>query len=315
MGNVHASESGVPPSPPPGSPGEEKDKNPGTVEDLHRECKELFPMAFEGGKLIVQKALSNNFQVSHNLTMSNMMPSGYRFGATYVGSKMLSPQEAFPILMADMDPSGGLQAHIIHAPTSRTRVKMMAQIAESKWKSLQYTADYKGEDFTASITAGNPDLLSWNGMGILHYLQSVTPKLALGAELAYQAAPQIPGGQIGVLSVCGRYTASDFTFSSTLSNSGALHACYYQKCSPDLSVGAELETNLRMGAGESRATVGYKVEIPRAGLNFKGSVNSDWEVTAVMEKKLLPIPFSLALCGMINHPKNSFMMGAGLIIG
>ena len=60
-------------------------------------------------------------KVSHNLTMSNMMPSGYRFGATYVGSKMLSPQEAFPILMADMDPSGGLQAHIIHAPTSRIR--------------------------------------------------------------------------------------------------------------------------------------------------------------------------------------------------
>ena len=60
MGNVHASESGPPPSPP---PSEEKDRNPGTVEDLHRECKEIFPMAFEGGKLIVQKALSNNFQV------------------------------------------------------------------------------------------------------------------------------------------------------------------------------------------------------------------------------------------------------------
>ena len=123
----------------------------------------------------------------------------------------------------------------------------------------------------------------------------------------------IPGGHIGVLSVVGRYTGSDCTVSTTVSNSGALHARYYQKCSQDLSVGAELETNLRMG--ESRATVGYKVEIPRAGLNFKGSVNSDWEVTAVMEKKLLPIPFSLALCGMINHPKNSFMMGAGLIIG
>ena len=68
-------------------------------------------------------------KVSHNLTMSNMMPSGYRFGATYVGSKMLSPQEAFPILMADMDPSGGLQAHIIHAPTSRTRsVKMLYKV-------------------------------------------------------------------------------------------------------------------------------------------------------------------------------------------
>ena len=121
------------------------------------------------------------------------------------------------------------------------------------------------------------------------------------------------GGHIGVLSVLGRYTGSDFTFSSSLSNSGALHACYYQKCSQDLSVGAELDTNIRMG--ESKATVGYKVDIPRAGLLFKGAVNSDWEVTAVVEKKLLPIPFTLALCGIINHPKNSFMMGAGLIVG
>ena len=64
MGNVQASESGVPPSPPGAPSSEDKDKNPGTVEDLHKDCKELFPMAFEGGKLIVQKALSNNFQVS-----------------------------------------------------------------------------------------------------------------------------------------------------------------------------------------------------------------------------------------------------------
>ena len=121
------------------------------------------------------------------------------------------------------------------------------------------------------------------------------------------------GGHIGVLSVVGRYSDSDFSLSGSLSNNGALHACYYQKCSQDLSVGAELDTNIKMG--ESRATVGYKVDIPRAGLNFKGSVNSDWEVTAVLEKKLLPIPFSLSLCGVINHPKNSFMMGAGLIVG
>jgi hypothetical protein len=29
-------------------------------------------------------------------------------GATYVGSKMLSPQEAFPLLLADVDPAGNL---------------------------------------------------------------------------------------------------------------------------------------------------------------------------------------------------------------
>ena len=35
-------------------------------------------MAFEGAKLLVNKGLSNHFQVSHTLSMSNSMPSGYK---------------------------------------------------------------------------------------------------------------------------------------------------------------------------------------------------------------------------------------------
>jgi len=263
---------------------------------------------------MVQKGLSNNFQVSHSLTMSNLMPSGYRFGATYVGaSKIISMQEAYPVLIGDIDPSGNLAANIIHAPTENLRCKVMTQIQESKWQSVQMTTDYKGKDFTASLTLGNPDLLSGTGMAISHYIQNVTSNLALGAELAYQSSPQIPGGHIGILSLLGRYSGPDFSLSGTVSNGGSLHCCYYQKCSPDLSVGAELETNLRMG--QSVATVGYKVEVPRAGLTFKGALNSDWEVKAVLEKKLLPIPFTLALSGIINHPKQSFQLGAGLIVG
>jgi len=271
-------------------------------------------MAFEGFKLLVQKGLSNNFQVSHSLTMSNEMPSGYRFGATYVGAaKVISMQEAYPILIGDMDPSGNLQANIIHAPTDNLRTKMMVAIHDQKWQSLQLTADYKGKDYTASMTAGNPDLFSASGMGIAHYLQKVTPNLDLGAELAYQASPQIPGGHIGVLSCLARYSGPDFALSGTIGNSGSLHASFFQKCSSDLSVGTELQTNIRMGT--SQATVGYKVDIPRAGLVFKGAVNSDWEVTAALEKKLLPIPFTLLLCGKINHPKQSFQLGAGLVVG
>merc|ERR1712004_266696 len=137
---------------------------------------------------------------------------------------------------------------------------------------------------------GNPDLLGGTGMAVVHYLQSVTPKLSVGAELAYQAAPQIPGGHIGVLSGVARYAGSDFSMAGSISNAGSINATYFQKCSADLSVGAELETNLRMG--QSKGTIGYKVDIPRAGLTFKGCVDSDWEVKAVLEKKLLPIPFT-----------------------
>ena len=63
MGNVQASESG---GPPPGSQagpaGAQTDRNPGTVEDLHKDCKEVFPIPFEGAKLLIQKALSSTFQ-------------------------------------------------------------------------------------------------------------------------------------------------------------------------------------------------------------------------------------------------------------
>lgn len=54
---------------------------------------EIFPMAFDGGKLTINKGLSNHFQVNHNFTLGTMQPSGYKFGATYVGSKQLSQSE------------------------------------------------------------------------------------------------------------------------------------------------------------------------------------------------------------------------------
>ena len=32
-------------------------------------------------------------------------------------------------------------------------------------------ANFKGRDYTASLTAGNPDLLGGSGMAVCHYLQ------------------------------------------------------------------------------------------------------------------------------------------------
>lgn len=47
----------------------------------------------EGVRLVVNKGLSNHFQVSHTVTLSTLGDSGYRFGATYVGSKQTGPAE------------------------------------------------------------------------------------------------------------------------------------------------------------------------------------------------------------------------------
>lgn len=48
---------------------------------------------------------------------------------------------------------------------------------------------------------------------------------------------------------------------------------------------------------------------------FAGSVDSNWTVAAVLEKKLQPLPFTLALSGVLNHAKPDFKLGCGLMIG
>jgi len=61
---------------------------------------DIFPVVFEGGKLVVNKGLSSHFQISHTMTMSSLQPSGYKFGCTYVGTKQYSPSEASHIIAA-----------------------------------------------------------------------------------------------------------------------------------------------------------------------------------------------------------------------
>ena len=55
---------------------------------------DIFPVNFEGAKLIINKALSSHFQINHTMIMSSLQPSGYRFGCTYVGSQQFSQTEA-----------------------------------------------------------------------------------------------------------------------------------------------------------------------------------------------------------------------------
>ena len=83
---------------------------------------------------MVNKGLSNHFQISHTLNMSSVTPSGYRFGATYVGTQQFGPSEAYPILLGDIDPSGNLNANIIHQLNRNIRMKFVSQVNLIKCK-------------------------------------------------------------------------------------------------------------------------------------------------------------------------------------
>lgn len=261
---------------------------------------------------MVNKGLSNHFQVSHTINLSSTTPSGYRFGATYVGTKQTGPAEAFPVILGDISPQGDLNANIIHQLSPQVRMKFASQIQQNKIAAAQLTTDYKGQDYTASLTVGNPNLVQESGVLVAHYLQAVTKKLALGGELAYQVGPQVPGGQIAIVSAAARYVNGPATWSGTL-GVASMHVCYHHRCSDQLQIGVELETNFKMQ--DSVATIGYQIDLPKADLLFRGMVDSNWNVGAVLEKKLQPLPFSFALSGLLNHSKNQFRLGCGLIIG
>ncbi|XP_051728111.1 mitochondrial import receptor subunit TOM40B [Ctenopharyngodon idella] len=283
--------------------------NPGGFEECHRKCKEVFPMQMEGVRLTVNKGLSNHFQVNHTVLLSTQGDSSYRFGATYVGTKQTGPGEAFPVMVGDMDNTGSLNAQIIHQITNRVRSKFVFQTQQQKFVNWQGDAEFKGEDFTAAVTFGNPDMLVGSGIVVAHYLQSVTSSLALGGELVYHRRP---GEEGTVMSLAGRYTGSNFIATLTLGGAGA-HGSYYHKANDQLQVGVEFEASTRMQ--ETSVSFGYQLDVPKADLVFKGSLDSNWVVGATLEKKLQPLPLSLALCALLNHRKNKFQCGFGITVG
>ncbi|XP_054619930.1 mitochondrial import receptor subunit TOM40B [Dunckerocampus dactyliophorus] len=283
--------------------------NPGTFDECHRKCKEVFPMQMDGVRLVVNKGLSNHFQVNHTVLLSTSGDSSYRFGATYVGVKQTGPAEFFPVMVGDMDNIGSLNAQVIHQISSRIRSKVAFQTQQHKFVNWQGDAEFKGKDFTATVTLGNPDVLVRSGIVITHYLQSITPALALGGELVYHRRPSEEGA---VLSLVGRYTGPNYIATLTLGSAGA-HASYYHKANEQLQLGVEFEASGRMQ--DTSVSFGYQLDVPKANLQFKGSVDTDWVVGATLEKKLLPLPLSLVLCSFLNHNKNKFQCGFGITIG
>ncbi|XP_041843205.1 mitochondrial import receptor subunit TOM40 homolog [Melanotaenia boesemani] len=304
--------SSVPPTSESGQQTAETDSqlpNPGTYEECHRKCKEVFPLQMEGVRLVVNKGLSNHFQVSHTITLSTLGDSGYRFGSTYVGSKQTGPAESFPVMVGDMDNTGSLNAQIIHQLTNTVRSKIAIQTQQHKFVNWQCDMEYRGQDFTSAVTLGNPDVLVGSGIVVAHYLQSITPALALGGELVYHRRP---GEEGTVSSFLGRYTGEKFVATLTLGGAGA-HATYYHKANDQLQVGVEFEASTRMQ--DTTASFGYQLDLPKANLLFKGTVDSNWVVGATLEKKLVPLPLTLALGAFLNHRKNKFQCGFGVTIG
>jgi mitochondrial import receptor subunit TOM40 len=177
----------------------------------------------------------------------------------------------------------------------------------------QMTNDYKGRNFTASVTAVNTDIVQNAGVIIGQYLHRISPNLDLGTELIFQYGRNVPNGRMAFYSLGWRYFGQQWQLSGALNPLGSLHLCYHHQSKSPIQFGVEFETNMR--TMESQTTFGYQVDLAKANMSFKGMVDSNWTVGAVLEKRLLPLPFTFSLSGFLNHVKNSYKFGIGLTIG
>ena len=67
---------------------------------------------------------------------------------------------------------------------------------------------------------------------------------------------------MAVMSLVGRAKiGSDAVLACTVSNGGAAHITFFQKCSENLQIGVEADTNFKMG--ESTASLGYQFDLPK----------------------------------------------------
>lgn len=82
---------------------------------------------------------------------------------------------------------------------------------------------------------------------------------------------------------------------------------------PQVQVGVELEANTRLQ--DTTFAFGYQLNLPQANVVFRGLLDSNWSVGAVLEKKLPPLPVTLALGAFLNHWKNRFHCGFSVIVG
>lgn len=84
-----------------------------------------------------------------------------------MGTKQISPMEAYPVLLGDIDPSGNLNANILHLFNSRLKGKFAAQVQRSKFSAVQMSADYRGDTYSCSLTLANPDIINCSGNSIV----------------------------------------------------------------------------------------------------------------------------------------------------
>ena len=173
----------------------------------------------------------------------------------------------------------------------------------------QFENEYTGDDFSASLKMLNPSFLEGGMTGIYigSYLQSVTPKLALGMEALYQR-PSLSQGPECAVSYCGRYKSEDWVATAQLQAAmGTLNTTFWKRIGEKVQAGVDMSLGLVPSAGgvmggglqkEGVTAVGAKYDFRMS--TFRAQVDSKGKLSCVLEKRVAP-PVMMTFAADIDH--------------
>lgn len=169
---------------------------------------------------------------------------------------------------------------------------------------FQVENEYTGSDFSASLKVLNPSIMEGGLTAIVigDYMQSITPRLALGLEGVWQRASMGAKPETA-LSYAARYKSLDWIASAQVHASGQFGASYWRKLSEKVDAGADVQLQFAPGMGgagmfsgirkEGEAKIGVKYNF--ATSVYRAQLSSDGKVGCVLEKRVAPaITFNFA---------------------
>ncbi|KAF2103039.1 mitochondrial import receptor subunit tom-40 [Rhizodiscina lignyota] len=288
--------------------------NPGTIEKIAQEVQRdvfLNNYAFTGLRADITKAFSvmPMFQVSHSLSMGSQMLPPYGFAALYGSSKVF--------MQANLDSDLSLNGRFNYRWSSSFITKTSVQLAQGQ-AMANFENDYTGADFSASLKMMNPSILDGGLTGIFvgSYLQSLTPRFALGLEGVWQRAAMNRGPEM-LVSYAAKYKGDDWIASAQLLAAGGISASYWRRLTERVETGVDVSlqfAGLGMAPGgmmssvkkEGVTTIGAKYDF-RAS-SFRAQIDSQGKLGCLLEKRVAP-QVQVTFAGEIDHPKNTAKVG------
>ncbi|KAK3378533.1 eukaryotic porin/Tom40 [Podospora didyma] len=293
--------------------------NPGTVETIAKEVQRdvlLTNYMFSGLRADITKAfsLSPLFQVSHQFAMGERL-NPYSFASIYGTNRVFA--------QGNIDNAGALSTRFNWrwGPTSTHVTKTQFQIGTGQ-DMAQFEHEYVGNDFTASVKTLNPSFLDGGLTGIVigHYLQSITPKLAVGLEGVWQRSGMTQGPETAV-SYVARYKSDDWVVSAQLQAQGALNTSFWKRLSEKVQAGVDMTLSVAPGAGglmaggalqkEGITTFGAKYDFRMS--TFRAQFDSKGKLSVLLEKRVAA-PVTMTFAADVDHFTQQTKIGVAISI-